>query len=355
MLTATLLSLAQAATVTEIPPFLRGDIEIAYAYDRLAGGLDEHGDPGADYVPVGTRRIEAHQLRYGAAFGAAPGLAVFVSVPHDAWTGVSYDSWSKMVYDPTTGSGTYVGSNAQEARLAVQGSGVEGAWIGLRGTPFSEAFKTRDNRATMLLEGAVRTPNPSNQYAIVTPNSSGAPGERGAGPGGVGLRLRTAFSTTFRKSQPYVSFAFTDEEPSTITIADDEGHVLNKKADIDPGDNIRSVAGVEFVASENSANGSRFGIDLHVAFDYTSAGVVPTGEYLPGVLVPDAGAVQTAEVLEAGGGLALNWRPFQYMQLNLHGDVAGHLPQRIENAYSVYTGADTIHVVSGLDLVIRVR
>ncbi len=355
MLTATLTSIALAATVTEIPPFLRGDIEIDYSYDRLAGALEERGEPGAEPTPVGTRRVETHQLRYGAVFGAAPGLAIFVNVPHDAWSGVSYDSWSKMVYDPSTGSGTYVGSNAQETSTPVVGSGVQGAWIGLRGTPFSEAFKSRENRATWLLEGAVRTPNPSNQYAIVTPSTSELPGEHGAGPGGLGLRVRSAFSTTFNKAQPYVSFAFTAEDPSTITIADDQGHVLNKNVEIDPGDNVRTIAGVELTAGENAANGSRFAVDLHVVFDYTSSGNVPTGEYLPGVLVPDAGVVQTAESLEAGGGLGLIWRPFQYMQLNLHGDVAGHVPQRIENGYSVYTGGDTIRLVAGSDLTIRVR
>ena len=41
------LSSAFAATPTELPPFLRGDITIGYAFDYTQGGLQE-------YVPYGS-------------------------------------------------------------------------------------------------------------------------------------------------------------------------------------------------------------------------------------------------------------------------------------------------------------
>jgi hypothetical protein len=348
MLTAPLLtSLALAANVTELPPFLRGDVTVGYAYDQLAGSLVERSE-GED-VDVAQRTVSANQMRYALTFGAGPGAAVFLEIPQWISDDVSYSSLSEMVYDPATGKGTYQGTTAGEDGTYVTGSGLGGVWIGAKGTPFSESFKGRGNRATWLLEGALRTGDGSNYWTM-------SDGNRGAGNGGTAVRLRTAFSTTYGTAQPYVVGTYVHEGKRTVDVYDQAGTLLQTGVEVDPADEGLVRAGLEVLAAHNPANGSKLGFDLHMQADYQSYATLPSGFYLPRVLEASAGqAVQSAEQLEPGAGLGFSWRPMEYMQLDVYGDLAWHLPQRVESPYAVYTGADTLHLVAGSNLTVRIR
>lgn len=345
-----------AASVTDVPPFLRGDAWVKYSYDRLSGGLTEVDyaeDPAR--VSVGSRRIETHQLHYGLAFGAAPGLAVFLDIPHDVSSMVTFDSWHQMVYKPSTGSGTYTSSVEEPPFTVADGSGIHGVWIGLKGTPFSSQFKTRPSEATWLLSGSLRTPNAENNFWTIVEPSSKKVGMRGAGPGGLALRFDTAFSTHVGAGEPYIAASYQYEAPVQVDLVDDQGDSLAKNVKLNPPDQFQVRFGSEITLGENAASGSRTDLDLHATFNYATSGNVPTGVYLAGVLIDDLGKVQTAEVLEPGAGLALGIRPFQYMQVDLKVDGYYHLPQRIESPYPVYTGGDTFRVVGGADLTVRIR
>lgn len=340
--------------MTDLPPFLRGDVEVGYTYDRLAGTLKERTTDGD--VDVAQRQISAHNIAYKATFGAAPGTAVYVGIPHTVLKQVSFQDWSAMVYDPATEAGSYTGT-ATEADLTVsEGSGIEGVWIGVRGTPFSQAFTTRHNRFTLLLDGAIRTPSANANWYTVTEKTAveGLPGLRGVGEGGVGLRILAAASTTFGRSEPYLVFSWDDTLPVEVDVKGNDGSVDIANAELDAGGHFELRIGTELLAGANEASGSRTSIDLHLVTAYTGASTVPTGIELPDVLVPGI-LVQSAESLEAGAGLSFNLRFFRNLEVDLWGQGRFRLPHRLESAYPIYSGADTVHVLAGANMVIRIR
>jgi hypothetical protein len=340
--------LASAAVLTEVPPFLRGDVTVAYSYDRLAGVLTEEGEDGN--VEVGDRALSEHMLRYNVTFGVAPGAAVFVEIPHYVSSTVSYSALSEMVYDASTGSGTYVSTNAGTPGTYVQGSGLGGIWIGVKGTPFSEAFPKRNSRATWLLEGAFRTADSSNYWVV---NDEG---KRGAGPGGTAFRLNTVFSTTFGNSAPYIQGTYQGEGKRTQVVTDGDGNTGTEEVELDPANFGKLVAGVEVLAGRNPASGSILVFDLHLNVAYAGYAYVPSGIYLPNVLAASAGEpVLQSEQFEPGAGLAVHWRPFENLEIGLNGDAAYHLPQRIEYPYPVYTANDTLRLDLGASVKVRFR
>jgi hypothetical protein len=271
-----------------------------------------------------------------------------VELPHYAYSSVSYGSLSDMVYDPGTGSGTYQGTTPGTAGTYVSGGGLGGVWFGARGTPFSESFKTRNSKVTWLLEGAIRTPDPTNFYVLTEE-------ARGAGPAGMAARLNTTFSTTSGGSRPYVSFRYLGEGPSEVAVTNADG-TAGSTITVDPSNSAGFRLGSEFLAAENKAAGSQVVFDLHLDVDYASHAYVASGIYLPNVLeASKGGLVLQSEAMEAGAGIALHWRAFTNFELGLYTDLAYHLPQRIEYPYPVYTGSDTLHVTAGTNLTVRIR
>ncbi len=350
-----LISLASAATVTDLPPFLRGDVSVGYTFDRLQGSLSQHSFLSEEDEDVADRQVNGHVMHYGLAFGVAPGTALFVDVPHTVYQSVEVQGWSKMVYDPATETGSYAGTVTEDDATVAKGNGVHGAWIGVKGTPFSEAFTSRRNRFTLLLEGAVRTPGDGAWFVVRDPSDSDGLGTHGAGPGGVGLRAAMTVSARHKRHEPYMRLVVEDNLPVTLDILDDDGTVLFKNAELDPANTVDAAVGAEFITGENANSGARSAVDLHLAAHWSSYQDVPTGVELPSVLLPDTGLVQQAESFELGGGVGLDVRFMKYLQWQLHGEVRYHLAQRIESPYPVYTGGDTIRIVAGTTLTIRVR
>lgn len=341
-------------TVTELPPFLRGDITIGYAYDRLGGHLTEHvpgerGDTETRDVEVGQRALINHVLNVGAVFSAGPGVALAVDVPvyirESTWFGTS----QTMVYDPATGSGTMNGTTAVEFNTVATGSGVEGVWIGLVGTPFSEAFQKRGNRATWRIGGALRTANAHNFYTAPD-------GKRGAGDGALSFRLDNGFSTTFGTTQPYLTARYQSGGASTVDVTDAEGNVIAAGMALKGARSADVKFGAEVLAAHNYEAGTNVRMDLHGLVRYSSWSLVPSGLYLPSVLDVSTGlASQMSESMEAGGGLGFMFQPIPYMRISLHGEVAYHMPQRIESPYPIYTSPDTLHSIVGAEIGIRIR
>ncbi len=329
-----LAAVSYASTVTEIPTFLRGDVAIRYGWDHTSGRLAERADPE---VVVGNRALDTHLLYYSVVFAPGPGIAVYAELPHYVAENVSYSEAQSMVYDPATESGTYVGTDPMDPGTYVSGSGLDGVWIGLRATPFSEAFTGRNNRATWRVDLAYRTGSEKNLWT------------GGAGDGAPAFRLGSAFSTSVNTTQPYLVGDLTwytakdrELEAGTVTV--------------DPGNRLDLRTGAEFVAWEQSASGAAFMVDLHLGFAYQAAGRIPSGYYLPSVLDDSQETgVQTSEFLEGGGGLSLVWRPMTTLQFKLGGDLRYGIPRRIESAYPVYTGGDTLHAALGSELTVRIR
>lgn len=377
-----LLPSAFSATPTELPPFLRGDVSIGYSYDRLSGGLQERirygscdDDAGEPCVlDVGDRTLQDHRMSYALTFAAYHGLALRLEVPHYVNSSVNYANTGEMLFDAASGSGTYKGSELPEGTVqGYKGAGIGGLWIEVVGTPFSENFTKRNNKATWLLAGGIRTPDGTDHWTFQEGSVAS-----GAGPGGSALRLRTAFSKRFGASEPYMSLSVTGENPyyrrqvnaengailqnptadggSACTTSED---FLSSSGDCTPiflGTEVQTQLGVQLSTAENPSSGGKFSTDLHTGFRYNSWAAVPSGSYLPEVLTVTEGTpVLQAESLEVGVGLRLDVRFFTYLEWRIGADAYYHAPQRIESVYAVYTSPDTLRVTAATELVVRVR
>lgn len=350
-----LLATAQAATVTELPPFLRGDLGVSYTLDRLQGSLVERAPLPSDDEVVGQRQDNAHVLHYTLAFGVAPGAAVYVDVPHTVYRAIELQDWSSMVYDPATESGSYHGTGTEEDATLTKGGGLDGVWIGAKGTPYSEAFPKRNNRFTLMLEGAVRTPGTGSWFVVNEPSTTGGLGMHGAGTGGVGLMIGVVASARHGKHEPYVALSYVDNLPTEVDILADDGTVIDNGVEIDPANSVTGRVGAEFITSENAASGARSAIDLHLTAEWTSSEDVPTGLNLPGVLLPEAGLVQKAESFEIGGGAGVDIQFMKFLSWQLGAEARYHLPQRWEHPYPAYAGGDSLHILARTGFTISLR
>lgn len=346
------LTAAYAATVTELPPFLHGDGGLAYTFDRTAGGLTQPAeDPAADDLDVGQRLLTTQRLDYRATFAFAPGVAFTLDIPQYLSSTVAYDAAQEMVYDPGTGTGTYDGTDALEAGEYVKGGGFGGLWLEVGGTPFSEAFTRRNNKATWLVSLGVRTPDKSSLWTV------DESGKRGAGPGGAAFKLASAFSKRTGRTDSYLAADIVWEGKTDVVLADASGvPYAGSSVELDPANHGSIKLGTEITAAHNDVSGTLVALDVHMATAYTAFGDVASGVYLPSVLDASLEApVQQSESLEAGGGIGLIWRPIEFVQLHAWGEMYYHLPQRIESPYPVYTAMDTTRTVIGAELTIRLR
>jgi hypothetical protein len=334
---------ALAAEVTTIPPFLRADIQVQYDLGLETGHLDQ------DEQTVGQRLIMAHDLVYEVAFGAAPGVAVFTTLPQNVATNVTYPSANAMIYDPSAQAGTMIGTDPLDPTPTVTGSGFEGAWFGIRGTPFSEAFPTRGNRATWLVEGAFQAPDATNFWTA-------GDGKRGGGPGGSAWLLRTAFSTTRGVSQPYVDFSYLARNTFETDLYDPDGTLLASAVTLNPGNVAQVLAGTELVASDNKEAHRRVAFDLRLGFSYHSWRTIQSGVLLPSILEgSEAVAVTEGEFSTVGAGFGFYYQAFEYLQFNLRGDASYVTPHNIEHPYPIFTGGNTLDVAVNAGFKVMVR
>ncbi len=335
---------AHAAEITSLPPWLRGDIELGYAFDRVGGSLYE-GD-----TRVGSRTWEEHALTYSGTFSAGPGVAVFFELPQYLSTRLAFPEANSMVYDPSQGSGTMVDTETLEGLEPIKGAGVDGLWLGIKGTPFSEDFESRGNRATWLIEGALQTRSQNDLYTITDE------GDRGGGLGGGGLRLGMAFSTTHHISQPYMAVRYTRTRDLDVSFYDEDGSVLVSGAIAEPADRVDIRAGTEIIAHDNPESSSRFSIDLRLGFGYRTWQSMPSGLYLPSVLTSSRDIpVTESEHTWVSGGVGFYHQAFEYMQWKLVADATYLSPHRVEHPYSIDTGTDTLGITVGGGFKVMVR
>jgi len=336
---------ARAAEITDLPPFLRGDLALGYAFEHTGGGLTEAGEQ------VGSRTWQEHRLVYSGVFSAGPGVALFFELPQSVSTSLSFPEASEMVYDPALDRGTMLGTDSLDGLDPIKAKGAEGLWLGIKGTPFSEAFVQRGNRATWLIEAAFRTRTKGNFYTL---NEDGT---RSAGVGGGGMRLGMAFSTTHHISKPYLAFRYTRTRPiDPATLYDQDGAVLDSAAVLDPADTIEIKTGTEIVVHDDAETHSRFAFDLRLCFGYATWQTVPSGLFLPSVLDVNRDVVATeSEYTWAGAGLALRHQAFEYLAWYLGGDVNYIAPHNIEHLYAVDTGPDTLQITGSAGFKVMIR
>ncbi len=334
---------ARCAESTEIPPWLRGNIEIRYDLDYVGGSLTE------DNTIVGEYYRESHLITYSFIFAPAPGVALFMDLPQYVNQSLGYPNANQMVYDPSIESGTMLGTDPLGEQPLYSGSGLGGLWMGIRGTPFSEAFPRRGNLVTWLAELAYRYPDHNNFFTVTDDR-------RGAGPGGSAIKLHMAFSTTHRPAQPYISATFTRQSSFEADLYDENGEVLVAGESLDAPNIVTIRTGVELTAFENTASDAFFNFDLRLGYGYQSWQTIPSGLLLPSVLSSSKSiAVTESEYSHVMAGLGLYYRAFEYFQINLVGDIYYHTPHILEHTYDVSTGSDSVgaNIFTELKVLIR--
>lgn len=327
---------AQAAEVTDLPPFLRGDATVGYRAHLESFTLHEDG------AAVGAAREESHVLGVELAVGFTPWSAFTVEIPASLQQRVVYTDARAMIFDPINEEGSLAqGPAIADGVPAREGSGLEGIWLNLEGAPFSER---RGHRTSWLLGVAYRTPDKSSFWDY---DGEGY----GAGPGASAWRLRTAFSTTKGNVQPYLDATYLFQSDLRVALVDTDGQIAATRSDVRPSNEVDVLTGIEAVTARGAEDRSYFAIDLHGGFGYRSWAELPSGLYLPTVL-PDTEAQSTTASEHAvfTGGLGVHWKVFPYMKLNLGMDVDWYTPHRLESAYPVLTGFDSIGVRAGASL-----
>lgn len=324
---------ALAAELTEIAPFLRGDVDISYDFETENARLLE------DDTLVANRTIDTHLMRFGGEFTVMTGAQVYFELPIYLGETITFSDSYSMVIDPTTDSGTYLGSEQVDGPVTVQGKGLGGTWLGLKGTPLSETlWPRRGDKVTLLVDVGFRVPDKSSLWTV------SEDGQRGAGPGSTAFRLHTAASTKMAWTEPYVAAWLTRSGPAkNVALVDEEGNKLADNAvTVLPAHEIAARFGLEVVPYTEPSSGARFALDVHGDFSYRSWQDIPSGIYLPDVLDGSRGALATqGETSTASAGLGLNYRIFEWAQLNVGGDFGVVMPQSVEHFYDVQTGMGT--------------
>ena len=336
---------ALAADVTEIAPFMRGDVELRHDSDLERVRLVEAGEL------VGMRQASVHTLTVGLDFSVAPGAALFVDLPIYLGDRVAFGSGREMTFDPNTDSGTYIDANELVIdpfdKPGTQGSGLGGVWVGLHGTPFSESFARRD-RATVLLEGGFRTPDKTNFW------TTDETGKRGAGPGASAMRLALAASTTVKASQPYARLSWERVGTITTDVRDDTGALVVSAMDIDPASSATATVGTEAQVWSNDEAGSQLSLDFNLSLGYRSWQDIPSGLYLPSVLEASRTVpVTQSDAVFLEGAAGVRYRIIDYVEIGLGGTVGSTSAYRIEHPYDVVAGMGTL--AWGVHSYMRVR
>lgn len=331
LLATALLPAAHAAEVTELAPRNRGDIEIRYDLAAESGELVQDGKS------VGSRDLADHVITYTGNFSFYTGSAFFFEVPQHVSQTVKYADTQQMVYDPLNDAGTMINTPGAAEATDLDGHGLGGVWIGLRGTPISqEIWAARGDRSTWLIEGALRFRDKTNFWTTEG-------GERGAGEGAPAYRLRTAFSTSHGRAQPYLVGTLTRTGRINLDVVEEDGTTVARGLEVRPASTVDVLVGSELLAGTYGTDGAEVQVDFRTRFTYTGWQDIPSGTFLPSVLDASKGSAATeTEHLSFTGGLGIHWRFVEYVQLNLSGEVGVRTPRQVEHFYPVTTNMGDI-------------
>jgi len=328
LLPFTQFGVAHAAELTELAPALRGDVSVRYDLDAAHADLVE-GDED-----VGRRVMQSHTITWAGSFSPIDGGAIFLEMPHVAAERVRYPSAATMAFDPAAGQGTMLDTSTIDDPSELRGSGVGGVWLGLRGTPLSEAlWSSRGDRTTWLIESAYRFADKTNLWTY------GPRGTRGAGPGAPAFRLLTTVSTTKGDAEPYLRARWVRSSRINTDIVNAQDNVVATGLELRPESTFDLTVGTELEVSQYGEDGARVALDFRGTLSYRTWQDIPSGTYLPDILDASRGQVATqSERVTAAGQFGVNWRFHEYVQLNVAGEAGIHTPHRVEHFYPVSAG-----------------
>jgi hypothetical protein len=323
---------AYGAEITSMPPALGIAGTVVYEGLNLSGGLEEGGERISD------RKVERHDLDFVVEFAPIAGVAVVLDVAHTPFVKYSFPGANSMIYEPVTGGGTYLFGTPDKEPPSVQGTGLNGVWLGLAAAPFSEQYN-RSHQATWRMDLAWRTSSRKSNLWTVRGD------QRGAAPGGSAWRLGAAFSGRTGVADPYLAVRYQREGPVRIRVRDERGIVYAKGVALRPASHLGVHAGTELVAFEDEDSGQRTAAEVFTRFGYRSWEDVSSGVYLPNVLDGSRSIPVTAgDNLSVAGGAGISIHFDEMLRARAGLQVGYETPYVPEHVYAVQTTPGTIRV-----------
>lgn len=318
-------SAARAAEVTDLSAPLRGSAALSYAGQGDAARLVE-----SDTV-VGARQHRSHGLALDLEFSPVRGLALGVQLPVVIDERLVWSQAHHMVYDPTLGGGSMLGTDALEPLPMSEGGGLAGPLFVLRAAPFhSDLYTSRSDRTSWVLEAGYRLQDKSSFYQLKDD------GSRGGGEGSDAVHLRTAWSTERRSNRPYLEAVFDKTLTVPTDLRDDDGAVVVTGAAVRAPSRFALRAGTEIPALRRDEVEVAF--DLRARAGYRSWADIPSGLYLPDVLTASHSVLVTqGDAIWMMGGLGLRIRATDLLDVRLGGDFGTETPSTVEHTYDVTT------------------
>lgn len=327
---------AHAAEVTDLPPRFRGDVHLAYQGLAQRVGLEQ------DNKVWGVRQHTVHALDLAAEAAVWDGVALRLSFPIAASDVISYPAAREMLFEPTTGEGSYVNGPQIAEPPELRAGGLQGVWIGLAAAPFREDY-ARGLDLTSRIDLAVRTPGATRYDAA-----------RGVSPGGVAVRLAAAFSVQRGPANPYFRAAFQWEGATRVDVVNPDDSA-GGTVEVHGPTTVDALLGAELVGWKNTKD-ARFAVDLFAGVRYVGPERRPSGFWLPSVLDASKGlSVAQAEYVMVRGGLAFDVHVGRYVGLRFGGEGQWFTPHRVENPYAVVTDVQSFGASWTAALVGRIR
>ncbi|MFT4626025.1 MAG: hypothetical protein ACI8PZ_004696 [Myxococcota bacterium] len=324
-------SSASAAEVTDLPPERGALVRLSYEGTHTTGGLEEEGER------ISERRVTRHDLFWQAEVSPARGLAANIGLEHSAGFTFRYPDARPMIFEPTTGAGTYLFSRPN-GDAEVDAAGVTGVWLGLAATPYSELFD-KQHLATWRFDVALRPGSPKRN--LWTAKN----GKRGPAPGGTGIRLAGAFSRDLGVGNPYMQFEYLHEGAVTVDLEDEEGKVYARRVELKPASTVEVTGGVEIVAWRQAETGQRASADLSLTAGYRTWQDVGSGVLLPNVLDGSRQiAITEGEAIYVRGRIGADVHAMDAVRTRLGATLGWQTPTRPEHVYQVTTTPGTVTI-----------
>jgi hypothetical protein len=339
---------AHAAEITALPPSKRGDLGLSYRATVVPDELIEDG------TVVGRRQATDHLLTYSGRVGLTDILALELALPHAVSSRIRFTESHRMVYDPNTGTGSMLGTDAIGHPTEVAGKGLGGTQIALAVTPFSEShFSSRGDQLTWLLRAGYRTADKTNFWTETG-------GQRGALDGASALILDTAFSTTHGIVQPYLGLSYDKRFSLKTGVTNTGGMLGGKNVKLRPASTLMLRSGMEIEVFRDEAWAEGLGtavmVDPSARFGWRSGAQVPSGVYLPSVLsVTEDTSVAQGQASELWAGVGLTWRIIRYVDWKVQAELGSPLSYQVEHPYEISTGMGDMSWTAGTSLTFRMR
>ncbi len=330
---------AQAAEVTDFLNAKELGVTLGYEGSSLRGGLEESG------VRFSERAVSRHDVTLCSEYAPGQGFLLHVRAELTPHWKMAFPGAPDIIFDPTTGGGTFLVGDASPQEPTHYGSGMKGLWLGAAVQPPSSPPVDRLQSPQWRLGLAVRTPSPQNNLWIEKD------GKRGASMGSPALNLSAAISSMRGASDPYMTVAYQREFAAEFDLPNPNEDGGPTTVALHPPSTLTATAGLELLLNHDASTQARGALDIRVEAGYRSWGDMASGTYLPSVLPSSVTVPSTLEETvfgRAGVGFRVRTAGGVRVASRMHAEWGP--PYRLEHLYNVRTTADTYRLLWTLTL-----